>query len=98
MKMAAYIHGYLGIEVTDIKHKLAKDARRHLSKIVREAKGSLTRFEVTNGEVFFELKDENGLKELRDALSSLSGVTFEEVSPIKLVFLKSQALAGRKAA
>jgi hypothetical protein len=98
MRKAAYIHKYLSQEVADGKHRFAKDSRRHLSKIVKEAGGSLTRFEVINGDIFFELKDQSGLKELQDALSPLSGVTFEEISPVKLVFLKAQALAERKAA
>lgn len=93
MKKAAHLTGFLSKEVTDGKKPLAKDAKRHLSKIVKEANGSLTKFDVTNGEVFFELKDDKGLVELQAELSKLPEVTLEEVSPVKLVFLKAQAQA-----
>lgn len=93
MKMAAHVSGYLSRAAADKKDKLAKEARRHFFRIVKDAGGFLSRFEVTNGKIFIELKDEKGLKELRTALSSLSEVKVEEVSPIVLVFLKSQAQA-----
>ncbi|GEM_PF-3382687 len=97
MKKAAQISGYLSKAVVDKTHKLAKETRRHFFKIIKDAKGSLTKFDVTNGQVFVELKDEIGLKELQAALTELPNVKVEEVSPVKLVFLKSQAQAEQKA-
>jgi hypothetical protein len=58
----------------------------------------MTRFDVTNGQIFIELKDEKGLAELQSALSTLTQVKVEEVSLIKLVFLKSQAQAAQTVA
>jgi hypothetical protein len=98
MKKAAQISGYLSKGVADKNQKLAKETRRHFYKVVKDAQGSMTKFDVTNGQIFIELKDEKGLKELQSALSTLPNVTVEEVSPIKLVFLKSQAQAEAKAA
>lgn len=98
MKMAALIVGYFLKIVVDKNHKLAKEARRQFFKIVKDAGGSMTKFDVTNGQIFIELKDEKGLQELQSALSTLPDVKVEEVSPIKLVFLKSQAQAEQKAA
>ena len=98
MKIAALIIGYFLNIVIDKNNKLAKEARRQFFKIVKDAGGYLTKFDVTRGQIFIELKDEKGLKEIQSALSTLPNVTVEEVSPIKLVFLKSQAQAEAKAA
>ncbi len=96
MKMAAQISGYLSKSVADKNHKLAKETRRHFFKTVKDAGGALTRFDVTNGRIFIELRDEKGYPELQKALADLENVTVVEVSPIKLVFLKSQAQAESK--
>jgi hypothetical protein len=94
MKQAAQISGYLTKLVVNKKEPLAKDARRQFFRIVKDAKGSMTKFDVTNGQIFIELKDENGLKDLQAELSKLPDVKVEEVSPLKLVYLKSQAQAA----
>ena len=94
-KKAATVTGYLSKSVVKKDDKLAKETRRHFYRIVKEASGSLTKFDVTNGQIFIELKDEKGLTDLQSALSTLPNVKVEEVSPIKLVFLKSQAQAAQ---
>jgi hypothetical protein len=94
MRKAATVTGYLSKTVANKSDKLAKETRRHFFRIIKDAKGSLTKFDVTNGQIFVELKDETGLKELQSELSTLPNVKVEEVSPIKLVFLKSQAQAA----
>lgn len=94
MATAAQVTGYLSQQVPDKKNKLAREARRQFYTIVKDAKGKMSKFDVANGRIFIELKDEKGFKELQDALSSLKDVKVEEVSSIKLVFLKSQAQAG----
>jgi len=98
MKMAASVTGYLSKTVVEKTHKLAKETRQHFFKIIKDAKGSLTKFDVTNGQIFIELKDDQGLKELQAELAGLPNVKVEEVSPIKLVFLKSQAQAAQTVA
>jgi hypothetical protein len=98
VKRAAQITGYLSNVVPDKKDRLARETRRLFYRIVKDAKGSLSKFDVTNGQIFVELRDENGLKELQSELTSLPNVTVEEVSPIKLVFLKSQAQAAQAVA
>ena len=98
MRMAASVTGYLQKSVADKTNKLAKETRRHFFKIIKDAKGSLTKFDVTNGQIFIELKDESGMKELQTQLAGLPNVKIEEVSPIKLVFLKSQAQAAQTVA
>jgi hypothetical protein len=98
MKKAAQITGYLSKTAVNKTDKLAKETRRHFFRIVKDAQGSLTRFDVTNGQIFIELRDEKGLAELQSALSTLTQVKVEEVSPIKLVFLKSQAQAAQTVA
>lgn len=95
MKMAVQVTGYLSQSVPNKEHKLARETRRQFFTIVKNANGKLSKFDVTNGQIFIEFKDEKGVKELQDALSSLKDVKVEEVSPIKLVFLKSQAQAGQ---
>lgn len=97
MKTAGQATGYLSTGVADKQQKLAKEARRQFFRIVKDAGGSMTKFDVTNGKIFLELKDEKGWKELQAALSTLPDVMIEEVSPLKLVFLKSQAQAEQKA-
>jgi hypothetical protein len=96
LKKAALISGYLSKKAVSKTDKLAKEARRHFYKTVKDAGGAMSRFDVTNGSIFIELKDEKGLPELQSALESLKDVTIEDVSPIKLVFLKSQAQAESK--
>jgi hypothetical protein len=98
MKKAFTVTGYHSKTVVDKKQPLARESRRLFFRIVKDAKGSMTKFDVTNGQIFIELKDENGLKELQDALANLPNVKVEEVSSVKLVFLKSQAQADQKAA
>ncbi|KAB2922659.1 MAG: hypothetical protein F9K22_11005 [Bacteroidetes bacterium] len=94
MHMAAQVTGYLSPSVPNKDHKLAREARRQFYTIVKDAKGKLSKFDVTHGHIFIELKDETGFKQLQDALAALKDVKVEQVSPIKLVFLKSQAQAG----
>lgn len=97
MKKAALISGYLSKKAVAKTDKLAKEARRQFFTIVKDAGGFLSRFDVTNGSIFIELRDDKGYPELQKALADLNDVTLEEVSPIKLVFLKSQAQAESKA-
>jgi hypothetical protein len=95
MRKAVNISGYLSNAVSDKNHKLAKETRRLFSSTVKASQGFLSKFDVANGQIFIEFKDEKGVKELQDALSSMKDVKVEEVSPIKLVFLKSQAQAAQ---
>lgn len=95
MKTAAQVTGFLSPSVPNKDDKLAREARRQFYTIVKDAKGKLSKFDVSNGRIFIELKDETGFKQLQEALTSLTEVKVEEVSPIKLVFLKSQAQAAQ---
>jgi hypothetical protein len=93
MRKALNITGYLSPAVHDKTHKLARETRRQFHSIVKDAKGKVSKFDVTHGQIFMELKDETGFNQLQEALATLKDVKVEEVSPIKLVFLKSQAQA-----
>jgi hypothetical protein len=91
------IVGSLQSNVTDSKHKLARDMGRQTRRAVKEAGGKVVRFEVTNGHVFVTLKDDNGLRELKTEFSAMPEVVVQEVTPLMRVFLKSAAAAQVKA-
>ena len=88
---AVLISGYLPKEVTDRKHKSSREASTFLRGIIKTANGTTKKLEVLSGNIFITLKDETGLKELKDALSGLEGVKVEEPSQAMLIFIKERA-------
>ncbi len=97
------ITGYLPKEVAHSKHKSAREASSFLRAVVKKANGSIKKLEVLMGSIFISLKDENGVKELKEVLSSLKDVQVTEPSQAMLIFTKERArneaqLADKKAA
>jgi hypothetical protein len=88
---AVIITGYLPKEVATSKHKSARTASGYIRSVVKKANGSVKNLEVMMGNIFITLKDDNGLKELKDALSTLDGVKVEEPSQAMLIFIKERA-------
>ena len=88
---AVIITGYLPKEVANSKHKSARAASGYIRSVVKKANGAVKKLEVMMGNIFITLKDENGLKELKDALSTLDGVKVEEPSQAMLIFIKERA-------
>ena len=101
---AVIISGYLPKEVSDTKtNKSAREAASFLRGIIKTANGTTKKMEVLSGNIFITLKDESGLKELKDTLSGLDGVKVEEPSQAMLIFIKERArneaqLSEKKAA
>ena len=88
---AVQISGFLPEKVTDSKHKSARAASAFLRSVVKKANGKVTKLEVMMGVIFITLKDELGVKELKDALTPIAGVTVEEPSQAMLIFTKERA-------
>lgn len=88
---ALLITGYLPKEVVDNKHKSAREAGGFLRSVIKKANGTIKKFEVLMGTIFISLKDESGVKELKDALSAVEGVKVEEPSQAMLIFVRERA-------
>lgn len=85
------ITGYLSKEVVDNKHRSAREAGGFIRSVIKNANGSLKKIEVLMGTIFITLKDDNGKKELKEALASVEGVKVDEPSQAMLIFVKERA-------
>ena len=88
---ALLISGYLPKEVANNKHRSAREASGYIRSVIKKANGSLKKFEVLMGSIFITLKDEAGVKELKEALAGVEGVKVEEPSQAMLIFVKERA-------
>ena len=93
---AIIINGYLPQEVTNSKHRSARVAVRYVRDFVKKANGKAERVEVLKGEIYLNLKDGTGLKELKDDLEAINGVTVEQPSEAALIYRKEKARAETK--
>jgi hypothetical protein len=94
MSVQLQVSGALKPEVIDSKDPLARDMGRQTRRIVKEAGGRVSRFEVIHGSIFMTLKDTKGIEELKKEFTLMPKVQVQEVTPLMLVFMKSAASAS----